>query len=331
MIKKLIGGLCVSLAMIGTGCQRQAEIEVSLPDSFEGKQIELISFCDSVVLSGDTVRNGKVHFSISESDSVQYPLLAQLMVDGRARGFYVIEPGKASLDSTRRVYGTPLNDKMSELMARMDSADALGMTAYVNEAEKIYNENKDNVLASYFGIEWLKYADPVKVDSLLQSAPESLRKSRRAHYYINFAALRAATSPGKMYVDFAGEDAYGHPVRFSDYIHPGQYTLVDFMASWCPYCIKDFPVISDLYSQYKDKGLNVVSVAVRDKPEDTAVAVKHHGLVWDVVYNTQKVPYDIYGFSGIPHYMLIGPDGKIIMRGETLSTIVDKVVENTKD
>lgn len=325
MMKKFTGGILLSLAILGSSCQKRAEIAVTLPESFEGKQIELISYCDSVVLLADTVRDGNVRFSLTENDSLQFPLLTQLMVDGRARGFYVVEPGVAKLDSTRRVYGTPLNEKMSSLLARMDSADNVSMTAYVAEAEDIYNENKENVLAPYFGIEWLKYADPTKVDSLLKEAPAELRDSRRAKYYINFANLRAATSPGKQYVDFAGENADGKKVMLSQYIQPGKYTVVDFMASWCPYCIKDFPHVADLYKQYRDKGLNVVSVAVRDKPEDTAEAVRHYGLIWDVIYNTQKTPYDIYGFSGIPHYMLIDKDGKIVMRGETFSAIADAV------
>ena len=40
-----------------------------------------------------------------------------------------------------------------------------------------------------------------------------------------------------------------------------------------------------------------------------------------MVYNTQRTPYDLYGFTGIPHHMLIGPDGTILSRGESLAQI----------
>ncbi|MDE5976305.1 MAG: hypothetical protein K2G69_07135, partial [Muribaculaceae bacterium] len=49
----------------------------------------------------------------------------------------------------------------------------------------------------------------------------------------------------------------------------------------------------------------------------TKAAIKKHEISWPVLYNTQRKPYDIYGFSGIPHHVLIGPDGVIISRGET--------------
>lgn len=319
---KLFKTCLLSVLLLASACgSKQSKISVDLPARFDGKQIELISFEDSVVLASAVIDNGHAEFVNVEGDSLSLPLLTQLVVDGRVRGFYVMEPGEARLDSVKMTVGTPLNDRMAQLMERMEQADANGMDAYVAEAEKIYNENRDNVLGSYFGIEWLKYADPSRVDSLLNSAPASLRNSRRAEHYIKFARLRAATAPGQKYVDFDGEDASGKPVRFSNFVTPGKYTLVDFMASWCPYCIKDMPKLKNINTAFADKGLEIVSVAVRDKPVDTAAAVDKHGITWSVVFNTAKRPYDIYGFSGIPHYMLLDQNGTIVARGETLSKI----------
>lgn len=85
-------------------------------------------------------------------------------------------------------------------------------------------------------------------------------------------------------------------MRLSSYVKPGKYTLVDFWASWCPYCIKELPDMKQLYADYADKGFEIVGVAVRDKTDDTAAMVAKHELTWPVIYNTQRVPYDIYGF-----------------------------------
>ena len=51
-----------------------------------------------------------------------------------------------------------------------------------------------------------------------------------------------------------------------------------------------------------------------DKPEDTAKAAAEHGVVWSQIINAQKIPTDIYGIEGIPHIMLVGPDGTILKR-----------------
>lgn len=311
------------LALTAVSCTRKsASLDYSLDDKFEGKTVDLIAYSDSAVLASQVVEGGKVHFDLP-LDSIRGPLFAQLTVDGRIRAFYIVEEGKATLTESMSVAsGTPSNDRFGRLMAHMDSIeDTNDMDLYGREVEKLYNENKDNELATYFGVEWLKYADPARVDSMLAKAPASVRDSRRAAQYIRFARLRAATSAGQPYVDFAGETANGKPQQFSALVKPGRWTVVDFWASWCPYCIKEIPELKKLYADWNSKGLDIVGVAVRDKPEDTKTAIMKHGIEWPVLYNAERRPYDIYGFSGIPHLMLIGPDGKIVSRGDTPARI----------
>ena len=309
------------LLLAGTGCRKEAKLEMNFPDKFEGKEVELISFEDSVTVARAIVTEGKA--SVVLPDSIQLPVLTLLTIEGRTRGYYVAEPGTAVLkDSMRVASGTPLNERFASLMHSMDSVENLDdMKLYVDFAERQYNANRDTPFGNYFGVEWIMYADPERVDSMLKTAPAELRDSRRAQRYIQFANLRKATAPGKPYADFKGEDAGGRTISLSDYVKPGKYTLVDFWASWCPYCIKELPEMKTLYAEMKDKGVEIVGVAVRDTPEDTRAAVKKYGLEWPVVYNTGRTPYDIYGFSGIPHHILIGPDGKIISRGESIEAI----------
>ncbi len=40
----------------------------------------------------------------------------------------------------------------------------------------------------------------------------------------------------------------------------GKVVLVDFWATWCPWCIKSFPALRDLLKDYKDKPFTVVGV-----------------------------------------------------------------------
>ena len=101
--------------------------------------------------------------------------------------------------------------------------------------------------------------------------------------------------------------------------------LVDFFASWCPYCIKEFPDLKEIYTQYKDKGFEIVGVAVRDKEEDTRLTVEKHELEWVIMYNAARKPYDIYGFTGIPHFMLLDKEGVIVSRGESPRQISERL------
>lgn len=314
--------LCIALAstlMLFPACRKQAKLDISLSDKFEGQTVELVNFLDSTVMATATVKDGKVEFIRPDSTAV----FTAITIDGRTRAFYVSEPGLATVnDSTNSATGTPLNDRFSRLITSLDSIENLDdMSVYLDFVKKTYAENKDNPIGSYFGMEWIKYAEIHQIDSLLAEASEELKNSPKTKHYVDFARLRDATSPGKHYVDLEGETADGKAIKLSSLIEPGKYTLVDFWASWCPYCIKELPQLAALGEEWKDSGLRIVGVAVRDVPDDSKAAINKHNITWPVIFNTQRRPYDIYGFSGIPHHMLIDPDGIIVSRGESLDQI----------
>ena len=321
LTRRLIFGsasLLLAASLMG-GCKKeQSSLEARFPEKFEGKTVEMVSFADSAILSSGVVRDGRVLFDNADilSDT---PRLVELTIDGRVKAFAVIEPGKAVLsDSLHAATGTPLNDRFATLMARLDSVESLDdINAYVDFADRQYADNRENPLGQYFALEVIKFAEPARVDSLLAILPADFKESRKARRFIRFAELRKGTAPGNTYTDFSAPDKNGRDVKLSDLIVPGHYTIVDFWASWCPWCIKELPRLKEILDIYGGKGVDIVGVAVRDKIEDTENSVARHEIPWRIMYNAQRVPYDIYGFTGIPHLMLIGPDGKIIARGES--------------
>lgn len=327
---KKIALAIISAGLLFAACsQKQPVLDVSLSDKFEGQTVEVMNFLDSTSLASAVVTDGKAQ--IVRPDST--PVFASVLIDGRTRAFYVVEPGTAFVnDSTNSAIGTPLNDKFSGLLSQLDSIENLDdMGLYMDFVEQKYNENKHNPIGYYFGIEAIKYAPLEVVDSILATAPEALKNSPKAQYYRNFAALRAMTAPGQPFIDFQGETIDGKQINFASYVTPGKFTLIDFWASWCPYCVKELPEMAALYDRWKDNGLEIVGVAVRDTPEDSKGAISKFGISWPVMLNTQRKPYDIYGFSGIPHHMLIGPDGKIVSRDESLAQIENRLKDAAKE
>lgn len=126
--------------------------------------------------------------------------------------------------------------------------------------------------------------------------------------------------PSKPFTDFSVV-YQGKATRLSDYVGRGQYVLVDFWASWCEPCLKETPNLIAAYEKYKDKGLQVLGVAVSDKPTHTESAIKELGITYPQIINSQRVAIEAYNFSGIPYILLFDPDGNIIarnLRGEEL-------------
>ena len=227
---------------------------------------------------------------------------------------------------------------MQEFQTMMDSlsTDQEKAQAYYEDFVEKYidfnleaaKKNVDNQVAVMALGNLMGLIDDAQVDEIISKmSPEMLQDEKVAYMKAGLDA-RKATAEGKPFVDFTVEHVYGYDrsmdpqplkkeVKFSDYVGKGTYVLVDFWSPWCGPCRREIPNIQKVYEQYKDKGLEVLSLAVWErKPQShTIETAAELGMDWLHINNCGKVPTDIYGVEGIPHLMLIGPDGTILKRG----------------
>lgn len=112
----------------------------------------------------------------------------------------------------------------------------------------------------------------------------------------------------------------------------GNYVLIDFWASWCQPCRVENPNVVRLYNKYKDKNFDIFSVSLDDNKEKWMEAIQADGLIWDnhvsdlLKWNTPLT--QTYQFSGIPHTVLIDPEGKVIatkLRGQSLERKLQEI------
>ena len=230
------------------------------------------------------------------------------------------------------------NALMEEYKTMMDSLatdQEKAMEYYENFVEK-YKEfnlkaakkNADNDVAVQALMNLYGLIDDEQVESVINRMPEEMLQNEKVAYLKKGLDARKATAEGMMFTDFTVEHVYGYDrsmdpqplkqeVKFSDYVGKGTYVLVDFWSPWCGPCRREIPNIQTVYEQYKDKGLQVLSLAVWErKPQSHTIEVAGElGMDWLHMNNCGQIPTDIYGVEGIPHLMLIGPDGKILKRG----------------
>ena len=189
-------------------------------------------------------------------------------------------------------------------------------------------QNPDNEVAVMVLKNLMGLIDDEQVSTIIDKMPEELLQDEVVAYLKKGLDARKATAEGMMFTDFTVEHVYGYDrsvdpqplkkeVKFSDYVGKGKYVLVDFWSPWCGPCKREIPNIQKVYADYKDKGLEVLSLAVweRQPQSHTIETAGKLGMDWLHINNCGQVPTDIYGVEGIPHLMLIGPDGTILKRG----------------
>lgn len=326
-MKKLFAGMAGILMLLASGCGEDKSIDMTFPSRFEGKEAVIAAYDDSTVYMKGLVENGRLRFDSLDEEIPSQPALMQLMIDGRTRGIFVMEPGGVRMDSTMSWSGTEMNRRLSELMNRVDSIEEADPDNFLPKLREMYEKEKNEIISLPLAVEIARYSSPEEIRGLISAGGYGVKDSHRIRTYLGASELRAGTSSGSTFKDFSAVQPDGEEVSLSDYAGHGKWTLVDFWASWCPYCIKDLPALKDVYKAYESKGLIIVGVAVRDTIPDTQKAVKNHGIEWPVIYNAGTVPYALYGITGIPHLMLIDPAGKIVSRGESVEKIASRLAE----
>ena len=341
--------LTAATALLGTGpvWAQSYTIQGTAPESENGKTVYMTEYEQQHMLDSAVVRDGKFTFTRTDSG------IRRLDLDRKLYANLIAEPGTITVDmnTPSSVGGTPLNDSLTQhgkstqqayaelekiwadttLSKEQKGELALPIAQRYNEnAIASYRANKDNYYGVY--VFW-RLAHEMAAQEFIALMDEGgpavkdfavLRRIRQAK------EAELTTAPGKPFADFEGTDTTGRAVKLSDYVGRGKYVLVDFWASWCGPCRQETPVVAQAYEKYKGKGLEVLGLFVWDTPENLGKAVKDLHITWPQIIDSNNTVRDLYGVTGIPHIMLIGPDGTILardLRGERIEQEIARHIQ----
>jgi len=104
----------------------------------------------------------------------------------------------------------------------------------------------------------------------------------------------------------------GKPISL-DALH-GKVVLVNFWATTCPGCVREMPGMIDAYKKYKDRGFEVVAVAMSyDPPNYVANFAQTRQLPFPVALDVDGGHARAFGNVQLtPTSFIIGKDGHII-------------------
>ena len=94
--------------------------------------------------------------------------------------------------------------------------------------------------------------------------------------------------------------------------HKGKdVVLLDFWASWCGPCRMAMPVVSEVTSAYKDKGVVFYAVNQGESEDKIKGFLEQTKLSLTVALDKDSKVGALYGVRGIPHSVIIGKDGTV--------------------
>jgi cytochrome c biogenesis protein CcmG/thiol:disulfide interchange protein DsbE len=106
----------------------------------------------------------------------------------------------------------------------------------------------------------------------------------------------------------------------------GRPVVVNFWATWCEPCVREFPLLRQAAATHTRDRLAVVGVLTNDRPAAARAFVRRHHATWPVGIDPDATTAGRWGAVGLPHTWFIRPDGTLASHqlGEVTQAALDR-------
>ena len=119
-------------------------------------------------------------------------------------------------------------------------------------------------------------------------------------------------APGQLAFDFTLDDVSGQRIKLSDL--RGHPVVINFWATWCPPCRQELPALQSAYQRFRDKGVILVGVDLKENAETIQNFTTQFGLTYPLLLDRDGAVSERYQVRGIPTTVIVDADGVVRAR-----------------
>ena len=238
---------------------------------------------------------------------------------------------------SQTVWRAKLEDekKSGEISSALYDYNGDDYTAWMRYLAEHYSD-QTSVMAPLSHLNADKDADLINATLANLEKSSEIGKQLVAEYRKEQAELkekRERMKEGNPAPEFTFQNLKGKETKLSKF--KGKVLVLDFWASWCGPCRQEIPNMKKYYEEFKDKGVEFLSVSIDAKKDAWTKALGEEKMAWQQGWVTDagKSVMDTYQFGGIPFILLIDKDGKIYkknLRGEKIKEAIEDCLAGKK-
>jgi peroxiredoxin len=117
---------------------------------------------------------------------------------------------------------------------------------------------------------------------------------------------------GSRVPDFTLPTLDGRCAHLADY--RGRPVIVNFWASWCNPCRREFPLFRAALDRHRHDRLAVLGVTHNDIVDDSRQFAREEGATWPLLVDDGNDVGNAFGVNALPKTFFIRPDGTLVAR-----------------
>lgn len=113
---------------------------------------------------------------------------------------------------------------------------------------------------------------------------------------------------------FTVQDLQGNTRTADEWIGK-QPVVINFWGTWCPPCRREIPELAKLYAEYKDKGVEIIGVALERSagPDQVQEFASQNSMDWVLVMGNPEIA-ETYQIQSVPMLVLYDASGNEVNR-----------------
>jgi thiol-disulfide isomerase/thioredoxin len=128
-------------------------------------------------------------------------------------------------------------------------------------------------------------------------------------FVVLFLNIEITSAQIKKMPSFKLKNLQGKQISSSNF--EDKVLLINFWATWCGPCKEEIPALIKLHKEYKEKGFQVISIAVSSNPKDLKDFAEKMSINYPILLGDAKVVRAFGNISVVPTTFIVDKKGNV--------------------